>query len=402
MMVTCTLTFWKISPCRANSFFAVKQLLSRYLLTLINLSLPLMIFSQSTTQYISLRTITEIPPVLKESSGALAISPNAIWSHNDGGNSNHLFCFDTLGNVVRTLQITNATNVDWEDLTSDKTGRIYIGDVGNNANTRKDLCIYRIPDPDQIPGSATQAEIIMFTLEDQLQFPPPSSQRNFDIEAIMWKDDTLFLFTKNRSTPQNGLCKMYKIPAQPGIHIARLVGSVYLGSTNSEARVTSADINHSTGEVLLLTHSKIVSFRNYPANNFFQGTRTDYYFSTQLTQPEGITWVDPDRVYITEEGPEKSNSGYLYEVKWAISNPIPERIRGSSIKVYPNPFTDRITLRNSPCVETCQVTDAGGKFIRSFSSNDDMTFDLSTLQPGMYFIWLKINNHPESILLIKQ
>jgi hypothetical protein len=33
--------------------------------------------------------------------------------------------------VLRTVAITNATNVDWEDIAQDAS-YIYIGDIGNN------------------------------------------------------------------------------------------------------------------------------------------------------------------------------------------------------------------------------------------------------------------------------
>jgi sugar lactone lactonase YvrE len=36
------------------------------------------------------------------------------------------------------------TNIDWEDITKDKDGNLYVGDFGNNDNERKDLCIYKI------------------------------------------------------------------------------------------------------------------------------------------------------------------------------------------------------------------------------------------------------------------
>lgn len=263
-------------------------------------------------QDIEARPIVKQPDVLIESSGIYVSGPNRIWAHNDSGNTNELFCFDTTGQLLRTLLISNATNIDWEDLAVDDQKRVYINDAGNNNNNRTDLKIYRIPNPDSIPEDEVQAEVINFVFEDQYQFPPPPSNRNFDIEAMIWKSDSLFLFTKNRSNPQTGYSKMYRLPAHPGIYTAQLIDSVYLGSTNEEARVTAADINPVTGELLLLTRTKIVSFRAYPGNRFFDGYITEYFFTEPMGQIEAIGFVDNNRLFITEEvtGP---NTGFLYD-----------------------------------------------------------------------------------------
>jgi len=264
------------------------------------------------SQTITLRPIVRLPQEIKESSGLVVTGPNSLWSHNDAGNSNQLFCFDTTGNLIRTLTITNVENIDWEDLAVDDDKNIYIDDAGNNDNDRHDLAIHIITNPDFITGDFTQAQTIHFAFEDQTAFPPPQTNRNYDIEALAWKDDSLLLFTKNRSTPQNGYCKQYILPAQPGTYTARLVDSIYLGATNNEARVTSAVINHQTGEVLLLTASRLLSFTQYPGNNIFSGTMSAYPFNPLPGQVEAVDFMGQNRVYITEEG-SSGLGGFLYE-----------------------------------------------------------------------------------------
>ena len=63
------------------------------------------------------------------------------------------------GKVNKTITITNARNLDWEDMTQDDFGHFFIGDFGNNDNMRKWLTIYKIENPIDIKGSETQAEI---------------------------------------------------------------------------------------------------------------------------------------------------------------------------------------------------------------------------------------------------
>ncbi|HPE34576.1 MAG TPA: T9SS type A sorting domain-containing protein [Bacteroidales bacterium] len=339
---------------------------------------------------IDVRIVTGIPEILSESSGIAVSHANSIWSHNDAGNTNELFCFDTTGTIVRSLLILNATNVDWEDLTFDDQGRLYINDAGNNLNDRTDLKIYRIPDPETIVGTVAEAEIIEFIFEDQYQFPPPEPNLNFDIEAILWHTDSLYLFTKNRSNPQNGICKMYRLPALPGSHIARLTGSLFLGKSNKEARVTSADINFETGEVLLLTNSKVVSLINYPFNNFFGGEIREFYFSDRLGQVEGVDFVDNNTLYLTEEASKKS-AGFLYEVHWQPASSV-NHLQPTDLMIYPNPFTCQLKIDSVFGSELeVDIWDIQGKFIEPLERTGN-TFSLEHLKPGVYFVRVKLGN----------
>jgi len=262
---------------------------------------------------ITLRVMTALPLLIFESSGIIVINDNEFWTHEDSGNSKNLYCLDTTGQIIRTLKIGNARNVDWEDIATDNQGRIYVADAGNNNSRRTNLVVYRIPDPATIPGNTVDAETIRFVFEDQTQFPPPRTGRNFDIEAIIWHDDSLFLFTRNRSTPFNGYSKMYVLPAHPGQYTAMLIDSVFIGPEAGSDRISSTDIHPKTGELVLLTPTKIVSFGNYPANSFFRGERRDYIFTVPPGQNEGIAFVTPNRLYMTEEG-SGMRPGLLYEI----------------------------------------------------------------------------------------
>jgi len=257
--------------------------------------------------------MVRLPATLIESSGLLAFSDNKLWTHNDSGNTNELFSIDTTAQIIRTLLISNVQNHDWEDLAIDVQGRVYICDTGNNNNNRTNLAIYRIPKPETIVGNTVTAEIINYSFEDQTSFPPAQTQRHYDVEAVVWKNDSLFMFTKNRCTPFTGITRLYAIPAQPGTHVARLLGSYYVEGDQFQARITAADLNFETGELVLLTRSRIISFTNYPGSRFFEGTVIDYKFPIQLGQAEAIAFHTSRKLYITEEG-FSGQGGFLYEV----------------------------------------------------------------------------------------
>src|SRR5687767_3235735 len=123
----------------------------------------------------NIAVIAPLPDTNKESSGLERTGVNCFWSHNDSGGEPELYNFDSTGTLLRILRITNATNVDWEEITTDTAGNMYIGDFGNNNCDRANLVIYKISNPDSIPGNSATAEAIRFTYPDQYAFPPHPS-----------------------------------------------------------------------------------------------------------------------------------------------------------------------------------------------------------------------------------
>ena len=58
---------------------------------------------------------------------------NGLWAVQDSGNESKLFNIDDKGGVIGEVNV-GITNNDWEDLTCDAEGNLYIGDFGNNNN----------------------------------------------------------------------------------------------------------------------------------------------------------------------------------------------------------------------------------------------------------------------------
>jgi hypothetical protein len=277
--------------------------------------LPAPPLEDETTDYlVDLTPISKLPSDLYESSGLVICSPNKLWSHNDSGNDNKIFCFNTSGAMLRTISISNALNIDWEDLAVDNQGRFYICDTGNNNNSRRDLAIHRIPNPETFSTNSISSELISYSFEDQTTFPPPSNNRNFDVEAVIWHNDSLFLFTKDRSSPFTGFTKMYKLPAKPGNHKAKFAGSAYLGNTTPSARVTAADFHPASGRLVLLVQERIIMFTNFQGSNFLNGKVTNFTFKSTPGQVEALFFEDENTLIITEEG-AGGTTGWIYRTE---------------------------------------------------------------------------------------
>lgn len=193
--------------------------------------------------------IGRLPAVADESSGlAYDAERGTLLTNNDSGGQPELYEMDQKGNLLSTLKIPDAQNVDWEDLARSPDGTIYIGDMGNNANKRRDLTIYAFS-----PEAKTTAAIHI-RYADQLAFPPSPDARNFDCEAFFYYKNHLYLFSKNRSE-SNQFVKLYEAPAQPGDYTLSVKDSVLV-----KTQVTAADVNPSGTAFALLTYGKILVF----------------------------------------------------------------------------------------------------------------------------------------------
>lgn len=220
-----------------------------------------------------------------------------LWTHSDGGNSSRLYQITYQGDLLQTLDLAPLTNIDWEDLTHDDERRLYLGDFGNNQNKRRNLRIYRLSGP-----AFRHVDTIRFAYADQRAFPPKKSQRNFDCEAFYYSQDSLYLFTKNRS-PEDLWVKQYVLPAQPGRHVARLADSLLL-----DTWITAADLSPDGHTVALLGHGRVYLLRREPGKRLFDGAKQTLRLPTN-SQVEALTFTGNHDFIISSE------KGKLYQVK---------------------------------------------------------------------------------------
>lgn len=148
---------------------------------------------------------------LKEISGLESIYDTLLIAHNDGGNKPLLYVLNLKGEINKTCLIRNAKNTDWEDVTKDDKGNLYIADIGNNSNKRRKVRILKVVIDSVLYADSVTAEIYPFSYPDQNSFPPSLSELHFDAESISFYNDSLWIFTKCRSIPFDGKSKVYAI-----------------------------------------------------------------------------------------------------------------------------------------------------------------------------------------------
>jgi hypothetical protein len=259
---------------------------------------------------VQLKEVGKLPKILKEASGLEITRDGHLWSHNDDGIP-ALYCLDTLGNLVRAIQL-NCVNRGWEDLTLDEEGNMFIGGFGNNKNDKTDLKIYKIPDPGSITQMPALPEIIHYTYEDQKTFPPSPANKNFDVDAFFAWQGSLYLFTKNRSTPSRGYSKIYRLPAQPGKQTAVLIDSIFVGNGPMIHNwITGADISQDGKTIALLFHDRIWFLRGFSTQKFSKATVYQLDLNN-YSHKAGISFMNHDRIYIVDELELDLIGGKLY------------------------------------------------------------------------------------------
>ncbi len=256
--------------------------------------------------------VTTLPKILKEASGLYIDKQGNFWSHNDDRYS-FLYCFDSTGTILKTVYL-NHPNKGWEDLAHDENNNVYIGAFGNNRNDRKDLTIYKIKSPDSITSKVTMGETIKYQYSDQVSFPPAEANRNYDADALIAFQDSLYIFTKNRTKPFTGFTRVYQLPQQHGEYEAELVDSIFVGSgPMMEHWITGADMSPDKKTLVLLGHEKLWVINNFKGSKFSTGSLSEITLP-DFTHKAGVSFYGNNIIYIVDEKEFEILGGNLYRI----------------------------------------------------------------------------------------
>ena len=155
-----------------------------------NVNIPLLftiLFLTASCNTGKLTVISDLPTSLEETSAIeKCTNSDLLWVIEDAGNKNNLYGLNRKGQIIKDIDIDNIQNIDWEDLTSDASGNIYIGDFGNNDKKRKRFAIYKVSNPSD-SGNSVNAQVITFSL--------PKDMKSEDFESFFLHNNTFYIFT---------------------------------------------------------------------------------------------------------------------------------------------------------------------------------------------------------------
>lgn len=245
----------------------------------------------------------KLPEEIKESSGLIKIK-DRFYSFNDSGGKNSLYSFHSDNPAdVKELTVFHSFNYDWEAITNDAEN-IFIADIGNNFGSRDTLSIYKIKES-SLGKSVSIPELIQFSYVEKTSAYSNCWKNPFDCEAMIIRNDSIWLFTKNWQDESSWI---YKIPDKPGYHSIKSSFSI-----NPEMLVTDACYDKKNDKLWLIGYHHY-----YPVIY-------KYFFDSGIPVPEAkftlknhrglqteAIYVDEDgRVYFTNEKSIKKASLWM-------------------------------------------------------------------------------------------
>lgn len=235
-------------------------------------------------------------PELTESSG-LAVSrrnPGLLWSHNDSGSAAVLFALDATGAVRARIPLPIRTR-DWEDVSAARCPSgdcLFVADIGDNNRARRQIQIYRVPEPAVGDAETARPEVFNATYADG----PHNAEAMFVVDA------DAFIITRDRV---GGIYRATLTPSGDGAVAFRRVGELGLGA------VTDAETSPDGASVVVRTSHEAVLYRT---TDLIRGMTTPYFRiridGLREPQGEGVA-LDGHMLYLSSEGRPGSRSGRL-------------------------------------------------------------------------------------------
>jgi hypothetical protein len=265
----------------------------------------------------AVRTGAMQDPDLTESSGVIRsrLLPRVLYTINDSGNDPVVFAIDSSGRPLGRWLVPGTRNRDWEAVSIGACPAgscLFIGDIGDNAEHRPSVTIYRLREParfERFRGAADPTPIGLDSL--LLQYPDGPH----DTEA-MWVDESgaVLLVTKGRT----GGVKLFRVAAtgfgtgQPVQ--ATLLQYLPIAADQRLGRwVTDAARAPDGQRIAIRTYTEIYLF---PVTGLGRlGTPTVCNVAGLEPQGEGIDWLDNERMVLTSERVPGGSPGSIHIVR---------------------------------------------------------------------------------------
>ncbi|HZF99557.1 MAG TPA: hypothetical protein VEY71_01070 [Chitinophagales bacterium] len=223
-----------------------------------------------------------------ETSGLVFID-STLWTINDSQNTPTLFRVNANGLVEDSVLVYDASNTDWEDLSSDSLF-VYIADVGNNLQVRGGFSVHAISRRDfaSRDSSIGSRSISFGRLPDQPAVFPKVGRRNFDVEAVFVKGGHLYFISKNIKACGKSYGKLYRVPASQGSGGVQLIDSFQFNEP-----ITSADYDAASNRLVATGYLSLFVFDDFNENNFSNSSPRRFRYN-RVRQYESITF-DPTK-----------------------------------------------------------------------------------------------------------
>ena len=151
--------------------------------------------------------------ILTEASGIVASrrNPGTLWTHNDSGAGPRILALSNTGTTQAQYDLGGASARDWEDIAMGPgpirgQSYVYVGDIGDNAESRSNVDIYRVAEPDVTMGSPTPTTL---SGVDRFTLSYPDRAHNAETLLVDPENGDVFIITKS----SNGVSLVFRAAA---------------------------------------------------------------------------------------------------------------------------------------------------------------------------------------------
>lgn len=354
--------------------------------------------------------------LLNEVSG-IAVEPTQtprLWLINDSGDKPQIYCATMRGELQYKIRVTNATNVDWEDLavSAEENCGIYVADIGDNNAKRTAITIYRVDSPservDAIPMDRDGIGVLSDTAA-VYTFTYPDGARDAETFLVDPRTNDFYIISK-----RDKLARVYRAQAPHRHGTTRTLEFV---TTLPMSMLTAGDVSHDGTMIILKNYLFAWQWERRPNESVADalkrpGVRLPYM---PEEQGEAICFTKDDRGFITTSERENGGSNppiYLYlRSDGARGNQLQRDAKLPNVSITPTPGKPGyMTLRYVvPEVTRVSITVVNMILMTMQTVDDDSAeagvqereIDIRRLPPGDYAVFINSSMFSVSVPFTK-
>jgi hypothetical protein len=181
--------------------------------------------------------------------------PGVLWAHNDSGDRARVFALRGDGSLIASLDVPGAEATDWEDIAVGPGGDLLLADIGDNRSVRKDIDIYRVPEPRLADGRSATATATRL----RLTYPDGAH----DAETLLADPRTGEIVIVTKELDGRSGVYVSRAPARdaPGEAVLRRAGQLRLGLAGL---ATAGDVSGDGRTVAIRTYTALYAWTRKP------------------------------------------------------------------------------------------------------------------------------------------